>query len=74
MRYGRYVRISEDRLKLGEYLFHRRGGKIVFFGRFVAPSSLPRRQDSAGEPVYPLHLIGEMSSRAPHWRRPFRVA
>jgi membrane protein DedA with SNARE-associated domain len=35
-RYGRYLRLDEKRLKLGQYLFMRHGGKIVFFGRFVA--------------------------------------
>ena len=35
-RLGRYVRLDERRLKLGQYLFLRHGGKIVFFGRFVA--------------------------------------
>ena len=35
-RYGRYVRLDERRLKLGQYLFLKHGGKIVFFGRFVA--------------------------------------
>jgi membrane protein DedA with SNARE-associated domain len=35
-RYGRHVRITEDRLKVGRYLFRRHGGKIVFFGRFIA--------------------------------------
>ena len=36
MRYGRYVRLDEPRLKVGQYLFLRHGGKIVFFARFVA--------------------------------------
>jgi len=36
MRYGRYLRVNEPRLKVGQYLFLRHGGKIVFFGRFVA--------------------------------------
>jgi membrane protein DedA with SNARE-associated domain len=36
VRYGRYVRLGEARLKVGQYLFLRHGGKIVFFGRFVA--------------------------------------
>lgn len=36
LRYGRYVRITESRIKLGQYLFLRHGGKVVFFGRFVA--------------------------------------
>ena len=35
-RFGRYVRLDERRLKVGQYLFLRHGGKIVFFGRFVA--------------------------------------
>ena len=35
-RYGRYVHLDERRLKLGQYLFLKHGGKIVFFGRFVA--------------------------------------
>jgi membrane protein DedA with SNARE-associated domain len=35
LRYGPYVRISESRIKLGEYLFLRHGGKIVFVSRFV---------------------------------------
>jgi membrane protein DedA with SNARE-associated domain len=36
IRYGRYVRLHELRLKVGQYLFLQHGGKIVFFGRFVA--------------------------------------
>jgi len=35
-RYGRYVRLDERRLTLGQYLFRRHGSKLVFFGRFVA--------------------------------------
>jgi len=35
-RYGHYIRLDEKRLKVGQYLFLRHGGKIVFFGRFVA--------------------------------------
>lgn len=36
LRYGRYVRVTEPRIKLGQYMFLRHGGKVVFFGRFVA--------------------------------------
>ena len=36
LRYGRYVGLSDARIKLGQYLFQRHGGKVVFFGRFVA--------------------------------------
>jgi len=35
-RYGRYLHLNESRLKVGLYLFHKHGGKVVFFGRFVA--------------------------------------
>jgi membrane protein DedA with SNARE-associated domain len=34
--YGRHVGITERKLRAGEHLFCRHGGKIVFFGRFVA--------------------------------------
>ncbi len=36
LKYGRAIHLDEARLKLGQYLFQRHGGKIVFFGRFVA--------------------------------------
>ena len=36
VRFGRYIRLTEPRLKLGQYLFLRYGGRIVFLGRFVA--------------------------------------
>jgi membrane protein DedA with SNARE-associated domain len=35
LRYGHYVGLTESKLKIGQYLFGRHGGKIVFFGRFV---------------------------------------
>jgi membrane protein DedA with SNARE-associated domain len=35
-RYGHYIRVDEGRLKVAQFLFQRHGGKIVFFGRFVA--------------------------------------
>lgn len=35
-RYGRSIQLEERRLKLGQYLFMKHGGKVVFFGRFVA--------------------------------------
>jgi len=35
LRYGNYVRMSESRIKLGQYLFLRHGGKIVFIAQFV---------------------------------------
>ncbi len=36
VRYGRRLRIGERQLKLGQYLFLRHGGKVVFWGRLVA--------------------------------------
>jgi len=35
-RYGKYIRLDERKLKLGQYLFKKHGAKVVFFGRFVA--------------------------------------
>lgn len=32
---GHLIRLDERKLKLGLYLFHRHGSKVVFFGRFV---------------------------------------
>ena len=54
-RYGRYVRLHERRLKLGQYLFLQHGGKVVFFGRFV---SILR--------TYAAFLAG--TNRMPWWR------
>lgn len=36
VRYGSYIRITEPKIKLGQYLFLQHGGKVVFFGRFIA--------------------------------------
>jgi membrane protein DedA with SNARE-associated domain len=35
LRYGNYIRMTESRIKLGQYLFLRHGGKIVFIAQFV---------------------------------------
>ena len=35
-RYGRYIRLDEDRLMIGRYLFFQYGNAVVFFGRFIA--------------------------------------
>jgi membrane protein DedA with SNARE-associated domain len=34
--YGRRIGIDGRKMKLGQYLFKKHGGKVVFFGRFVA--------------------------------------
>jgi membrane protein DedA with SNARE-associated domain len=36
IRYGSYIGLTEPQIKVGQYLFQRHGGKIVFFGRFIA--------------------------------------
>jgi membrane protein DedA with SNARE-associated domain len=36
LRRGSLLHLSPGRLKIGQYLFRRHGGKVVFFGRFVA--------------------------------------
>jgi membrane protein DedA with SNARE-associated domain len=35
-RYGHYIRLDEDRLLIGRYLFLQYGNAVVFFGRFIA--------------------------------------
>jgi membrane protein DedA with SNARE-associated domain len=40
LRYGRRIGLSETRIKVGHYLFRKHGGKVVFFGRFVALSRI----------------------------------
>src|SRR5260221_855363 len=35
-RYGRYIRLDEDRLLIGRYLFFQYGNAGVVFGRFIA--------------------------------------
>jgi membrane protein DedA with SNARE-associated domain len=35
-RFGRFIHLDERKLKLGQYLFLKHGGKVVFFGRFIA--------------------------------------
>jgi membrane protein DedA with SNARE-associated domain len=35
-RNGKHLHFNQDKLRLGQYLFDRHGGKVVFFGRFVA--------------------------------------
>jgi membrane protein DedA with SNARE-associated domain len=36
LRYAAYVRMNHARIKLGQFLFDRHGGKVVFFGRFLS--------------------------------------
>jgi membrane protein DedA with SNARE-associated domain len=35
LRYGSYIRMTQGRIKLGQYLFLRHGGKIVFIAQFL---------------------------------------
>lgn len=36
VRYGKKVGLTEKKIRVGQYLFIKHGGKIVFFGRFFA--------------------------------------
>jgi membrane protein DedA with SNARE-associated domain len=36
LKFGSYVGLTEGRIKLGQYLFLKYGGAVVFFGRFFA--------------------------------------
>jgi membrane protein DedA with SNARE-associated domain len=55
LRYGKYVRVDQRKVKLGRYIFLKHGGKVVFFGRFF---SLLR--------TYAAFLAG--TARMPWWR------
>jgi membrane protein DedA with SNARE-associated domain len=35
-KHGPRIHLTEPRLKVGQYLFLKHGGKVVFFGRFIA--------------------------------------
>lgn len=35
LRWGGYLGLTERRIKLGQFMFMRHGGKVVFFGRFI---------------------------------------
>jgi len=34
-RYGAYLHLNDSRIKIGQYLFLRHGGKVVFVARFI---------------------------------------
>lgn len=36
VRFGRYIRLDQAKVKVARYLFKRYGGEVVFFGRFVS--------------------------------------
>lgn len=36
LKFGSYIGLTESRIKLGQYLFQKYGGMVVFFGRFFA--------------------------------------
>jgi membrane protein DedA with SNARE-associated domain len=56
-KYGRYVWLSERRIKLGQYLFLRYGGEVVFFGHFVgAPRALAAFLAGTGSMRWPRFL------------------
>jgi membrane protein DedA with SNARE-associated domain len=35
-KFGKYLKLDETKIKVGQYLFLKHGGKIVFFGRFIS--------------------------------------
>ena len=71
LRYGRYIGLTEPRIKLGQYLFMQHGGKIVFFGRFVAllralaaswPASIACRGRASSSPMRLAPFCGRQRS------------
>jgi membrane protein DedA with SNARE-associated domain len=65
LRYGRYVGLSEARIKLGQYLFQRHGGKVVFFGagRRVGAISNRDRHITADKSVVNRRRLDVMGNR-----------
>lgn len=58
IRYGNRIRMTPARIKLGQYLFQRYGGEVVFFGRFVAVlRALAAFLAGANEMTWPRFLI-----------------
>jgi membrane protein DedA with SNARE-associated domain len=64
-RYGRYIGLTESRIKLGQYLFQRHGGKIVFFGRFIALlRSLPALMAGLNQMSWPAFSFSTLPGRS----------
>jgi membrane protein DedA with SNARE-associated domain len=64
-RYGGYIRLDENRLLIGRYLFFRYGNVVVFLGRFVAVLRMRHTR-----PKLPHRRNGSASSeRRSYWAR-----
>jgi membrane protein DedA with SNARE-associated domain len=61
-RFGNYVRMTESRIKLGEYLFLRHGSKIVAVAQFVPVLRMPALMSCRGaifcSPMWPDRSCG----------------
>ena len=70
VRHRSRLRLTTRRLKLGQYLFLRHGGKVVFFGRFVAVLSCIGWVVGRDQ----LHDLGALPIRSTYWAASFGLA
>jgi membrane protein DedA with SNARE-associated domain len=78
-KYGRYIRLDENRLLIGRYLFFRYGSAVVFFGRFIAvlrifaallAAQMACRRDAFSSLTSRGHLLGvSLRLRCPRCRK-----
>ena len=74
LKYGHRIGITECELILGEYLFQRYGGSIVFFGRFVAFLRVYAALLAGANRLHPLQFTKYNASGGLVWAAVFGIA
>jgi membrane protein DedA with SNARE-associated domain len=74
LKHGHRIGISERELILGEYLFQRYGGSIVFFGRFVAFLRVYAALLAGANRLHPLQFTKYNASGGIVWATAFGIA
>src|SRR2546421_2707501 len=69
-RYGRYIRLEEDRLRLGQYLFHQHGSKVGFFGRLISGLRIFAAFLARGNHLHWRRLLLFNPAGGSHWAAP----
>ena len=74
LKHGHRIGINERELILGEYLFQRYGGSIVFFGRFVAFLRVYAALLAGANRLHPLQFTKYNASGGIVWAAAFGIA
>lgn len=74
LKHGHRIGINERELMLGEYLFQRYGGSIVFFGRFVAFLRVYAALLAGANRLHPLQFTKYNASGGIVWAAAFGIA